>query len=655
MNELDKDLSAQEQVTPEDAPVSGNETSNEACGNSEKECAVEGSPVGGEVAAADVPSECTAEESPADDIVEAAGEVIAPQSEDMRRPDYHHMSKEDLLAALESIVGGGDAEAHREVAVIKQAYFAIRSKEVEAELEAFVAAGNGPEAFASTPDQVEHRFKELLSQFKERRNAWLEADEQRRRENLDLKQKVIAQLRSIVEDIDNINLHFPRFQQLQNEFKAIKDVPQGAETELWKNYQAVVEQFYDRLKMNKELRDLDFKKNLETKRGLVAAAEALIEDKDVLAAFRKLQTLHETWREVGPVAKEVRDEIWEQFRAASTAVRKRHQEFFETRKAQERENEEQKAKLCEEAEAVAAQQPNGFGAWEKATKEMLALQARWKQIGFASRKVNNALFARFRAACDDFFGRKAEFYKASRSEFAANLAKKTELCERAEALKDTCDVKTGIEKVLELQAEWRKVGAVARKNSDAIWERFNTACNYFFDARKKQNTDVRKEQHANLEAKKEVIAKLNALADESEVEESALRDLQTQWQSIGHVPFKVKDDLQSQYRAAVDAVCGRHGLRAGFSRGGYENRRDQRRDSGRQVGGNSERDRLYRSYEQKRAELQTYENNMGFFNFKSSAGSSMLKEMEGNIARIKDEMSKLEKKIAELDAASEAE
>lgn len=659
MNELDKDLSAQEQVTPEDAPVSGNETSEEACGNNENVCVVEGSPAEDLAAAADTltdeSAECAVEGSPSEDIAEMADEAMAAQTEEMRRPDYHHMSKEDLLAALESIVGGGDAEAHREVAVIKQAFFAIRAKEVEAELEEFVAAGNGPEAFASTPDEMENRFKELLNQFKERRNAWLEADEQKRRENLSLKQKVIDQLKSIIEDIDNINLHFPKFQQLQNEFKAIKEIPQGAETELWKNYQAVVEQFYDRLKMNKELRDLDFKKNLETKRGLVAEAEALIEEKDVLAAFRKLQTLHETWREIGPVAKEVREEIWEQFRAASTAVRKRHQEFFETRKAQERENEELKTKLCEEAEAVASQQPNGFGAWEKATKEMLALQARWKQIGFASRKVNNALFARFRSACDDFFGRKAEFYKSSRSEFAANLAKKTELCERAEALKDTCDVKTGIEKVLELQAEWRKIGAVARKNSDAIWERFNAACNYFFDARKRQNTDVRKEQHANLEAKKEIIARLNALADEAEIEESDLRDLQTQWQGIGHVPFKAKDDLQNQYRAAVDAVCERHGLRAGFSRGGYDNRRDQRRDSGRPAGGNSERDRLYRSYEQKKAELQTYENNMGFFNFKSSAGNSMLKEMEGNIARIKDEMAKLEKKIAELDAAAEAE
>lgn len=654
MNELEKTSAEEACVSSEgNVNVARPEESVAACvaaSETEKECVETESPAEEIAAASDAvqaqapADECVEKESPAQEIAAVAD----AQEEGTRR--YYSMDKSQLLAELRAIVEKHEMNAHHDVAAIKQAYFSIRSKEIEAELEAHRAAGNDTASFVSTPDADETELKALLAEFKDKRAAYLEAAEKQRKENLEKKQEILEQMKAIVEDIDNINLNFAKFKQLEQEFKAIKEIPDGSVNDIWKAQQAVVELFYDRLKMNKDLRDLDFRKNLEAKRAIIEETQGLLEIPDVLAAFRRLQDLHAAWREIGPVAKDQREQIWDEFRSLSSQVHKRHQEFFESRKAEEQANEEAKEKLCQEIEALDYSQLKGFGAWDSATAKILDMQARWKTFGFASRKANNALFSRFRKACDEFFSAKAEHFRKTREEFAANLEKKTALCEKAEALKETADIKTGMQEVLKLQAEWKTIGSVARKQSDAIWARFTAACNYFYDARKKQASDTRKEETANLKTKRAIVDELKALAETEATEEgkTRVRELQNQWQQTGHVPFKQKDKLQEDYREAVKAVYDKfdmRGIRARMNR--FENQVDEMRGDGSKLG--RERDRLVRAYEQKRNELKTFENNMGFFNVKSSAGNSMVKEMENRIRRIREEMADIEKKISMVD------
>ncbi len=626
------------------------ESQNLASEETTLENMADNSPKFEETASSDV---CALSENQPEEPVVATDDTPAPEETDesnvVPQLDYHHMTKEELVAELEQIVASGNAEAHKSVATIKQVFYVHRNKEVEAELAAFLEAGNPADAFASRLDENEEKMKMLLQQFKELRQAFLTAEEERRKENLDKKTALLDELKAIVEDIDNINLHFPKFQQLQQEFKAIKEIPQGAETDIWKTYQIVVEQFYDRLKLNKELRDLDFKKNYELKSAILAEAKSLGEEADVIAAFRKLQTLHEAWREIGPVAREDRERIWDEFKAASTVVRKRHQDFFEKRKAEEAANEEAKTGLCEEAEKIVSAKYNNVSGWENATKQLIELQTKWKEYGFTSRKTNNALFSRFRRACDEFFSAKSVFYKTMREGHAANLAKKVALCEQAEALQQTDDLRVALQKVTELQAEWRTIGPVARKQSEAVWERFLKACNYFRNQRRKQISGQKKEENENLAAKREVIAALKGLDASLKPSEAAsvLKSLQEKWRSIGYVPFKVKDELQEAYKAALDDVYKTFDIRMGRSHGN-----DNYSKSEIIVGG-KERDRLRRAYEQKKAELQTYENNMGFFSAKSKAGSAMMEAMEKSIAKIRTELDDIKSKMDALDAETE--
>lgn len=577
--------------------------------------------------------------------VESTEENVA----DQRR--YYTMDKSELMAVMTEILESENADQHKDVNAIKQAFYAIRKAELEAECAAFIEAGNDQSTFSSTPDPDEARFKEMLSQFKDKRQNYLVAEEERRQENLTFKLKIIDQLKNLVEDIDNINMHFPKFQQLQQDFKNITDIPAGAVTDVWKNYQLVVEQFYDRLKMNKELRDLDFKKNLEAKRNLIAEAKALEAEEDVIEAFKKLQLLHEQWREIGPVAKELREDIWNEFKEASTVINKRHQDFFEARKESERINEEAKTALCEDIETINIDELKSFTAWDEATKKIIELQDRWKTLGFASRKMNNVLFARFRKTCDDFFARKAEYFKSTKEAFATNLEKKVALCEKAEALKECEDLKTAIDQIVVLQAEWKKVGPVARKHSDAVWQRFMDACNYFFDARKKQTVAQRQEEQANLVAKREVIATIKAISPETERGEAVkmVRELQAKWQGIGHVPFKQKDRLYEEYREALKWANETFDIKETRARmANFESQINELKGDDNKL--YRERDRLMRAYEQKKNELKIYENNMGFFTFNSKSGNSMLKELERKTQRIKDDMAMIEQKIQLLDS-----
>lgn len=628
MNELEKTV-PEETVNPAaesaEAPVTNNEAS----------------------------SECVVTESPAEDLSDVAdlqqAEIADEQKED-EVLNYHQMSKEELLAALRKILDDNNMEAHKDVAAIKQVFFNLKNRETMEAIEAFVAEGNDPATFVSDPDPVENELKELYSEFKEKRAAHLAEEEAKRLQNLEIKKEIITSMEEIAGDIDNVNTKFTEFQQLQQNFKAIKEIPASAETEIWKQFQSVVERFYDNLKINKELRDFDFKKNLESKRALIEEAKKLEALSDIVAAFRGLQNLHEQWRAIGPVAKDLRESIWEEFKEISTAINKRYQEYFEQRKAAEQANEEAKTALCNEVEAIKTDDLKSFNDWNVATDKIIDLQKKWKEYGYASRKVNNALYARFRKACDDFFEAKTAFFQKTRDELNENLAKKTALCEKVEALRNTEDVRKAADEVIKIQAEWKSIGSVPRKVSDELWQRFTTACNYFFDERKRLNKERHQEENENLEKKKEIIEQLKALPRDGERQEvmPKIKELQAQWQQIGFVPFKLKDKIFTEYRAICDELYGAYNTREARQRmANFQDRVAELKSDGNKI--TRERDRLLRICESRRNELNTIENNMGFFMIKSSAGNSMVKDMENKIKRLKQDIEELEQKISLLD------
>ena len=578
----------------------------------------------------------------------AVAETPESESEE-RRPRFSEMSKTELIDALRSIVEEKRATEHHEAQAIKGAYFALRNKETLAELEKHIAEGGKPEDFVSAPDEGEAEIRDLFARFRDIRAAWLEADQKARQANLEEKQAILDSIKEIAADIDNVNVNFQKFQDLQKQFKEKADLPETAVTGLWKEFQTAVELFYDQLKMNKELRDLDFKKNLEAKRQLVEQAKQLAENTDVVDAINKLMILHNEWRETGPVAKEYREPLWEEFREASSVVRKRHQEYFEGRKASEAANEEAKLKLCEEAEEIVSSLPDSFNAWDEATKKVIDLQARWKETGFASRKNNAALYNRFRNVCDIFFKSKADYFHRVKDEYSENLRKKTELCEKAEALASEERIGVAVETVQKLRDEWKKIGSAGRRHSDDIWNRFTAACNAVFDRRKVENGDRRKEENANLEAKREVIAQLKALDLEQERRQllPVVRELQEKWNSIGHVPFKVKDQLRTEYREICDAIYNSFDAKESSNRmRRFEQKMEDIKDDTSKV--KREKDSLQRQLEAKRSELKTYQNNMGFFNVKSSAGNSMLKDLERKIKLIEQDIEQIKEKIKML-------
>ncbi|MBQ7941831.1 MAG: DUF349 domain-containing protein [Muribaculaceae bacterium] len=564
--------------------------------------------------------------------------------------DYSSLTKSELVDALVGLLDEPIDSVRDAVSQIKMAFYAIRKAEIEAEKAEFLAKGNEEAAFAAAEDTEEARLKDVLGQLKEKRAEYNNAQEALRMQNLERKRAIIDEIKAIAVDPDSVNKQYNRVQQLQQEFKSIGEVPATDATELWKDYQQAAESFYDLLKINKELRDYDFKKNLEIKQQLCADAETLAEKDDVVLAFRRLQELHNQWRETGPVAKELREELWNKFKDASSVINKKYQAFFEDRKSKEKENETAKVAICEKLESLDLSGLKTYLSWDDATKAVIALQEEWKKLGFASRKVNADLFARFRKSCDDFFAKKAEFFKTMKEELSVNLQKKIALCEKAEALKDSTDWKKTSDQLVALQKEWKTIGAVAKKQSDAVWKRFITACDAFFEAKNKQTSSTRKVEHDNLKAKKEIIAAINAvLSDETETEGGKkVRELMKKWQEVGHVPFKEKDKIYTEYKEAIDKAFEKFDMkevRAALSN--YENSISQMTDKDKIY---REREYLVRSYEQKRNELKTFENNMGFFNATSKNGNSMLKEMERRIQKIKDDLALIEKKITLIDS-----
>lgn len=589
---------------------------------------------------------CVETESPAEAISEATDTI--EQKADLRR--YHSMTREQLVQALRDILGADEMNAHKDVQAIKQAFFVVKERENKELLEKFVEEGNDPATFEAPADAEENELKELLANFRERRAAFLEKEENDRKANFEAKRKVLEQLKAITEDIDNVNLKFTDFQKLQNEFKGIGEIPPGTENDLWKEYQEVTEIFYDRLKMNKELRDLDFRKNLEIKRRLCDEAKTLTESEDRLAAFRRLQSIHAEWRETGPVARELRESLWEEFKAASTLINRRHQEFFEARKAEERANEEKKLQLCEEAETIDFSAIDTPKAWDEATSRILDIQKRWKETGMASRKSNTELMGRFRRYCDLFFERKSAFFTALKEQQNTALGKKKDLVARAEALAQEENLNKAVEAVKKMRVEWKESGHVSSRISDTLWERFNKACDDVFERRRAADSGKREEEEANLTAKRELIEKIKQipLDGDRNTAITEVRALQDEWGTIGFVPFRQKEKIYQEYKAACDAIYDAYKGRERQERArNFERRVKELKGDGNKLF--SERERLLRAYDQKRGQLQTYENNMGFFNVKTSAGSSMLKELERKISHIKEEMKELEEKIKVLD------
>lgn len=568
-------------------------------------------------------------------------------------------TKAPAFATMQEVVDAADELSQRpaqdieriEVSRLRQQFMNFEKADHDRELEQFVADGGNPDDFTPTETPLQARFKEILNVIKDKKTAYIAEQNAIREKNLAEKNQIIDEINRLAEDTDNVNKTFPVYRELQDKFNAIGEVPPAEETGLWKRFQEAREHYSDNLKINKELRDYDFKKNLEQKEEIVAEANELTTHPDVVAAFKRLQELHLSWRAIGPVAKELRDEIWTRFKEASGEINKRYQAHFEERKARELENEKGKTEICERVEALDFKSLNSFAAWDEMTKQILQAQEDWRKLGFASKKMNNALFNRFRATCDTFFALKATYYKNVKDELAENLVKKTRLAEQAEDLKDSTDWKNTTETLVALQKEWKTIGTVAKKHSDAIWKRFQTACDTFFENKKKQTSSTRLTEHANLQAKRDLIKELDKITAETPKDEAIalINDLRERWKSIGHVPFREKDRVYEAFKNRIDEVRQQFDLRETRERRSrFESNLAEMDGDESKIG--RERDRLLRILETRRAELRTYENNLGFLNAKSKSGNSLVRDFEKKIERLKGDIATLEDQVRQLDA-----
>ena len=582
---------------------------------------------------------------------EVTAEAAVVESDNAEENAAGKLTKEEILNRLQALVDAPIETVRGEVESLKQAYYKIRRNEVDELRKAFVEQGGDEKDFTAPEDTQENFLKELLGSYKEKKAAYLAEEEKQKAENYEIKLQLIEQLKMLCESQDDFNKLYNEFKDIQQKWKEIKLVPEEHANELWKEYQTYSEAFYDLIKINNQFRDYDFKKNLELKTALFEAVEKLQDEKDIISAFHQLQKLHQQWREIGPVAKELREELWGRFKAASTVINKRHQQHFENLKAKEQENLVAKTAICEEIESIDYTALQTFKDWDEKNNEVLALQQKWRTIGFTPKKHNTKIFERFRAACDVFFTKKTEFYKSIKAEMEKNLEKKRALCEKAEALKDSTDWKGTTEKMIALQKEWKTIGQVTRRHSDSIWKRFITACDYFFDNKNKNVSSQKSEEQTNLEAKKALIEKVKTMDESLDTEEAitTLKEWIAEWNEIGHVPFKEKDKVYKAFHEAVDAQFDRLKV----------DQRDRRMKSYRnnvsEMAGKgkgklySERDRLMRTYERMKNDLQTYENNIGFLTISSKGGSGLVKEMERKIEKLKAEMELTVKKIEAID------
>jgi len=581
----------------------------------------------------------------------ATEEVSTPAEEPAEQPQKVYETKAEVLARIQEIAHGDEAPQKEEVDYLKTVFYKLHIAEREANLKAYIDAGGDPELYQISPDEKEEAFKAEMGIIKEKRAKIFKEQEAEKQENLTKKLDIIEKIKSMITTPEEANKSYQEFKALQQQWREIKNVPAEKANELWRNYQLYVEQFYDMLRLNSEAREYDFKKNLELKTGLCEAAEKLAEEEDVISAFHQLQKLHQEYREIGPVSKELREEIWNRFKAASTVINKRHQQHFEGIRAKEEENLARKTALCEKVEAIAAEENKGSGDWEKHTKAIIDIQAEWKTIGFAPQKMNVKIFERFRAACDDFFGRKAEYFKSLKDTFKENADKKRALIEKAKALQDSTEWKSTSDKLIALQKEWKTIGMVPKKLGDQLWEEFLGACNKFFEARNAAGAGQRGEEHTNLSKKREVIEKLKAVAEETgEDIQEKVQKLVEEYNAIGHVPYKEKDKIYEEYHAVLDKLYKELNISVAKRRlSNFKQTIKQVAERGENALDN-ERSRLFRQYEALKQEIQTYENNLGFLNASSKKGNSLIDEMNRKVQKLKDDMNLVKEKIKAIDA-----
>ena len=562
-----------------------------------------------------------------------------------------YQSKKEVLDRVKEIAHAEEMPQKDEVEYLKTTFYKLHIAEREEQQKAYLETGGDPDTYVVTPDEDEEAFKAEMGIIKERRQQQFREQEAEKEENLKKKLDIIERLKAMVTSPEEASKTYQDFKALQQEWREIKNVPAERANELWRNYQLYVEQFYDLLKLNSEARELDFKKNLEAKTRLCEAAEKLAEEEDVISAFHQLQKLHQEFREVGPVAKELREEIWQRFKAASTVINKRHQQHFEDLRAREEENLAKKTALCEKVEAICAEENKNSADWERHTKEIIEIQTEWKTIGFAPQKMNVKIFERFRAACDTFFANKAEHFKTMKDTFRVNAEKKRALIEKAKALQDSTEWRSTSDKLIALQKEWKTIGMVPKKLGDQLWEEFLGACNKFFEARNAQGADQRNEERQNLEKKLDVIERLKKAAQEAGDDlQATVQQLVEEYNSIGHVPFREKDKLYKQYHEVLDKLYKELNINVA------KRRLSKFKDNLKQVAErgegalDNERQRLMRQYDNLKQEIQTYENNLGFLTASSKKGNSLIEEMNRKIQKLKDDMQLVKEKIKAIDA-----
>ncbi|MCQ2128705.1 MAG: DUF349 domain-containing protein [Bacteroidaceae bacterium] len=599
-------------------------------------------------------TEAQVEEAPVVEKNEESAEVIAadtaPVEEEAESAKVVYESKADVINRVKEIAHGEEVPQKAEIDYLKTAFYKLHLAEREAQYKEFIAGGGDPEKYEVTPSEDEEIFKAEMGLIREKRAIAFQEQEKEKKENYEKKLEIIEKIKAMAVSPEEANKSYKQFKDLQQQWKEIKAVPADKANVLWRNYQLYVEQFYDLLKLNNEAREYDFKKNLELKTKLCEAAERLADEPDAISAFHQLQKLHQEFREIGPVAKDLRESVWERFKAASTIVNKRHQAHFDELKGQEEENLQKKTALCEKVEEIAKAEVKNSSEWEKLTKEIIEIQTEWKTIGFAPQKMNVKIFERFRAACDEFFTRKADFFKNIKEIFAANAEKKRALIAKANELKESTDWKKTSDKFVQLQKEWKEIGMTQKKVGDALWAEFLGACNYFFEKRNSSTTNQYKEERENLQKKKGVIAQLKELLEKSSDEAEALvGKLSEEFNAIGHVPFKEKDKIYTEYRETIDAL--RKKLNISFNKKNVEDFKNNLKKLAKEGEDSllSERARLMRQYENLKSEIQTYENNLGFLNASSKKGNSLIDEVNKKIDKLKDDVQAIYNKVKAID------
>ena len=561
-----------------------------------------------------------------------------------------YKTKKEVVERLKEIAASDENPDKDEIDLLKTVFYKLHITEREARMKEYIDGGGDPEAYQIMPDEDEETFKQQMAVVREKRARIFQQQEAEKQANLEKKLEIIEKIKAMATSPDEANKSYNEFKELQQQWKDIKNVPADRASELWRNYQLYVEQFYDLLKLNSEAREYDFKKNLETKTKLCEAAEKLADEEDVISAFHQLLELHQQYRETGPVAKELREQIWTRFKAASTVINKRHQQHFEDLRSKEEENLTLKTALCEKVEEISKQENKTASDWEKRSKEIIDIQNQWKTIGFAPQKMNVKIFERFRAACDDFFGRKSEFFKDMKQAYAANIEKKKALVEKAQALADSTDWKVTSDKLINLQKEWKTIGVVPKKIGDQLWHDFLNACNKFFEARNAANAGARNEERENLEKKRSIIEQIKALvADAANVTREKVQALTDEYNKVGHVPYKEKDALYAAYHEALDAIYKE--LNISNKRRRLDDFKSNIRNMAKRGEDaiDNERGRLTRRFEQLKQEIQTYENNLGFLNASSKKGNSLIDEMNRKVQKLRDDLELVRQKIKAID------